>query len=92
MKNLTALILLLLLTASTFWENPDKTLAKIETNRDLIIGASKIFDVSPRILASIIYTERTLNYTWEDEALDDILAQAGLNSSIGFCQIKMKTD
>ena len=85
------LLQILLIPVFIYGERPDTTLRKIESNRDLIIGASRIFDISPRILASIIYTERTLNYTWEDRALDKILAEAGVNSSIGFSQIKLKT-
>ena len=87
------IILLQILFISTFiyGERPDTTLRKIKLKRDLIIGASRIFDISPSILASIIYTERMLNYTWEDKALDKILAEAGVNSSIGFSQVKLKT-
>ncbi|MEA3392170.1 MAG: hypothetical protein U9Q91_04255, partial [Candidatus Marinimicrobia bacterium] len=38
-----------------------------------------------------IYVERTNNYNWQDEYFDDYLAKKGQNSSIGFCQVKMKT-
>ena len=86
-------ILLYILTISTFVlaENPDTTLVKLQQRAELIEKASKIFDVDSKILTAIIYTERTLNYTWEDDALDNLLAVAGLNSSIGFCQVKLKT-
>lgn len=72
-------------------ENPDTTLKKINKNINLIKTASEKFDTDYKILCAIIYVERTLNYDWEDNALDEILANAGLNSSIGFCQVKMKT-
>ncbi len=72
-------------------EHPDSTISKIKANQKLIKDASKIFDIDPNILSSIIYVERTQNYTWEDDALDEYLAQVGLNSSIGFCQVKLKT-
>jgi len=72
-------------------EHPDTTIAKIKTNQKLIKEASKIFNIDSNILKSIIYVERTQNYTWEDDALDEYLAQVGLNSSIGFCQVKLKT-
>lgn len=75
----------------SFAEHPDSTLYKILLNENLIINSCKIFNVNSQILSSIIYVERTLNFTWEDEALDEYLAQVGLNSSIGFCQVKMKT-
>jgi len=86
-------ILLYILTISTiaFAEHPDTTIAKIKTNQKLIEKASSVFCINPNILKSIIYVERTQNYTWEDDALDEYLAQAGLNSSIGFCQVKLKT-
>jgi len=32
-----------------------------------------------------------MNFDWKDDALDIPLAESGYNSSIGFCQIKMKT-
>ena len=83
--------LLILLSFNLFAENPDTTISKIINHMDLIKSASKKFDIDYRILCSVIYTERTLNYTWEDKALDNVLAEVGLNSSIGFCQVKMKT-
>jgi len=47
--------------------------------------------VDTATLSAIIYTERTLNVDWRDDALDVLLAKSGQNSSIDFCQIKMKT-
>jgi len=82
---------ILILTKISFAEHPDTTLSKLEQRKKLIELASQIFDVDCKILTSIIYVERTLNYTWEDDALDNLLAEAGLNSSIGFCQVKLKT-
>ena len=87
----TILILILILTTLAFAEHPDTTLSKLQQRKELIKSASKMFDVNSKILSSIIYVERTLNYTWEDDALDSYLAEAGLNSSIGFCQVKLKT-
>lgn len=72
-------------------EHPDSTLYKISLNYNLVINSCKIFNVNPQLLSSIIYVDRTLNFTWEDETLDEYLTQVGLNSSIGFCQVKMKT-
>ena len=89
MKTIT--IIILILSTLIFAEHPDTTLSKLQQRSELIESASKIFDVNNKILASIIYTERTLNYSWEDDALDIILAEGGLNSSIGFCQVKLKT-
>lgn len=87
---LTALILLILSTI-VLAEHPDTTLSKLQQRKELIEFASEMFDVDSKILSLIIYVERTQNYTWEDDAVDNLLAEAGLNSSIGFCQVKMKT-
>ncbi|MFH0733696.1 MAG: hypothetical protein V1773_03870 [bacterium] len=72
-------------------ELPEITLNKIRANYPLILSAATLNNINPYYLAAIIYTERTLNYDWEDDAMDIILADAGLNSSIGFCQVKIKT-
>ncbi|MBU0560654.1 MAG: hypothetical protein KJ799_18780 [Bacteroidetes bacterium] len=81
----------LIFSVVVFAEHPDTTLAKLQQRKELIELASEVFDVDSKILSSIIYVERTLNYSWEDDAVDNLLAEAGLNSSIGFCQVKMKT-
>jgi len=74
-----------------FAELPDITLLKIKEHKTLIESAAKYFDINPKYLSAIIYVERTLNYDWEDDVLDIPLAEGGFNSSIGFCQVKMKT-
>jgi hypothetical protein len=40
---------------------------------------------------AIVYVERISNFDWKDKALDILLANSGHNSSIGFCQVKLKT-
>ncbi len=85
------IFLILALFSSLLCENRDTTLSKIRDRAALIENASKIYNIDKAILSSIIYVERTENYNWEDKALDNILAKRGLNSSIGFCQVKMKT-
>ncbi len=85
------IIFLLILSTTSEAENPDTTLQKINKNIKLIKEASGKFNIDYKNLSSVIFVERTLNYNWEDDALDEILADAGLNSSIGFCQVKMKT-
>lgn len=72
-------------------ENPDTTIKKINQKLFFIKSAAEKLDIDFKTLCAIIYTERELNYNWEDDALDILLAKSGLNSSIGFCQIKMKT-
>jgi hypothetical protein len=63
----------------------------INTNEKIIAVNCNMFDISPSVLSAIIYVERSMNYNWSDEALDIILAKTGHNSSIGFCQVKLKT-
>ena len=72
-------------------EHPDTTLLRLNEQSANIEYASKTFDINPDFLKSIIYIERIKNYNWQDEYFDDYLAIKGKNSSIGFCQVKMKT-
>lgn len=74
-----------------FAEHPDLTLFKFKEQSANIEYASKTFDIDPLKISSIIYVERVNNFTWQDEYFDDYLAKKGQNSSIGFCQVKMKT-
>ena len=74
-----------------FSEDHSETMKKIRNNYKYILDASHYFQINPSILASIIYTERTLIVDWTDEVFDVAIAKLGLNSSIGFCQIKIKT-
>jgi hypothetical protein len=73
-------------------EHPDSTYLKIKEHAPLIEHAAGLFCVNPAFLSAVIYTERTLNYDWTDQIYDLLLFEnLGLNSSIGFCQIKIKT-
>lgn len=72
-------------------EEPQVTLKKIHSAKTVIFNVANDFEVDPLILSSIIYTERTLNFNWDDEIFDEYLADIGYNSSIGFCQVKIKT-
>jgi len=74
-----------------FAEAPAITMQKIAQNQPLIQNAASKFGVDEKYLSAIVYTERTLNYDWTDDVLDITLAKAGKNSSMGFCQIKLKT-
>ena len=80
-----------LLLTNLFAENPDSSFKKIHDKYSILRIASKTFNIDITILESIVYAERTLNFDWKDDALDIPLAKSGLNSSIGFCQVKMKT-
>jgi len=72
-------------------EHPDTTMLRLAGQSKNITYASTAFDIDPLKLQSIIYVERTNNYDWRDKYFDVHLAQKGMNSSIGFCQVKMKT-
>ena len=72
-------------------EHPDSCLMKIEQNQLYIKDAAAKYKISSEVLSAIIFVERQLNYDWSDDALDIILAKTGHNSSIGFCQVKLKT-
>ena len=85
------LFIFIVFNTALFAEESSETLKKIEEKRYLIENAAMIFKIDPSILAAVIYTERRLNFSWEDEAVDILLAEASLNSSVGFCQVKMKT-
>lgn len=92
MSNSLKIILLILFPALLLnAEEPEKTLEKLKLNRALIENACLKTGVSPEYLEAVIYVERTENFTWEDDAVDELLARSGLNSSIGFCQVKIKT-
>jgi hypothetical protein len=91
---LPKLIFIIVISALPFLlhaEHPDTTLSKLEDQKSNIEYASKTFDINPDFFKVIIYVERTNNYNWQDEYFDDYLAKKGQNSSIGFCQVKMKT-
>ena len=74
-----------------FSENTDSAIFVIEKNSKYFNKSANVFDINPVFLKSIVYVERTLNYGWSDETFDVFLAQSGKNSSIGFCQVKLKT-
>jgi len=60
-------------------------------NKAYINKYAKIFEVSPRLLASIIYSEHKLNLKPGESTLDYIFAKSGYNSSLGVAQIKIST-
>lgn len=72
-------------------EIDQETVDLLHSKKNLISYAANKFDVNPSFLASIVYTERYLNYDWTDKVFDQALAMVGKNSSIGFCQVKLKT-
>jgi hypothetical protein len=83
--------LFLILLADVPAEPPETALYRINVNKKYFIRAAQYFDVNIFVLAAVTFVERTLNHDWSDDALDVILARSGKNSSIGFCQVKLKT-
>lgn len=88
---LTPFLFLFLLSNQLLAESHEKTYSKIIERKEMILLASEKFDVNPTFLSAVIYTERTKNYDWTDEAFDEAIARVGQNSSLGFSQVKMKT-
>jgi len=87
----TPLLIIIIPTIQLFGESHEDSYSKIVERKSMVLSASKLFDVNPKYLAAIIYTERTNNYDWTDEAFDEVIARVGQNSSIGFSQVKIKT-
>lgn len=63
----------------------------IHEQKENIQRAAEKFHISPRLLASIIYAERTLNERPGRDVVDMILARTGYNSSLGIAQVKVGT-
>ncbi len=69
----------------------ERVLNELVAYKNIITQAADNLNLSPRVVASVIYTERYLNYNWEDDLFDELFAESGYNSSIGFGQIKPNT-
>ncbi len=72
-------------------EEPEKVLRLLIENKEIIKSTGILFNVPSRLIASIIYTERTLNVNWMENQLDLLLAKSGYSSSIGLGQVKIHT-
>ena len=84
-------LLVLCISAVLKAEPSDSVLTKIMRYKTLIKQTCYEFDVNPDILISIIYTERTLNFNWQDKLFDVAGARAGYNTSVGLAQVKVST-
>ena len=85
------IVVFLALFIKTTVAGPDTALATIDQYNPVFRKAGQLFGVDARTLDAIVYVERNLNYDWKDRALDVLFARRGYNSSIGFCQVKLKT-
>jgi hypothetical protein len=56
-----------------------------------IVSAARTFDIDPRLLAAIVYTEQIYKVKPGEEVIDYVFALSGYNSSIGIAQIKVQT-
>ena len=57
----------------------------------LITAASGLVGVPPRVLASVVFAERSLNSRPAQALEEDVLARCGYNASLGLAQVKMRT-
>lgn len=80
-----------LLLSNLFAEHPDSAYKEINQRESYFRSSCIKFDINIKTLMAVVFVERILNFDWKDEALDILLAKSGYNSSIGFCQVKMKT-
>ncbi len=84
-------LILILNNEIIYAESKKDAINNIKEKAKYITHASELFDINSAFLSAIIYTERYLNFDWTDKAFDEFLARNGRNSSIGFCQVKIKT-
>ncbi len=84
-------VILLFTTSALAANNEERVLNEIAEHQQLIRNSANAFGISPRLVASVIYAERFLNYNLEDDWLDGLFAESGYNSSVGFAQIKVTT-
>ncbi len=80
--------MLLALITLLLWGNPESMLKE---HRGEIEEAASVFGISPRVLASVVYAERSLNVRPGEDMVDVVLARTGHNSSVGLAQVKVET-
>ncbi len=75
-----------------------KNIAELTSEEELllkykneILEAAEQLNISPRIIASIIYAEHKLNVKLGENILDYVFAKSGYNSSMGIAQVKINT-
>jgi len=69
----------------------DRTITLFKENAKAIRHAARVFEISPRLLVSAVYADRRMHYNLLDAALDEKIAKAGRNNSIGLAQIRVST-
>lgn len=71
--------------------SPNKEEELLIKYKNEINQAADAFNISPRIIASIIYSEHKLNVKLGESVLDFVFAKSGYNSSLGIAQVKINT-
>jgi hypothetical protein len=90
MRTVHLILPALLLVCSTSLST-ERAHAVLIENKNNIVQASRSFGIPPRLLASIVYAEHSLNVNLGEDILDKVLALSGYNSSIGVAQVKVET-
>ncbi len=80
--------MLLALITLLLWGNPESMLKE---HHGEIEEAARAFVISPRVLASVVYAERSLNVRPGEDIVDVVLARTGHNSSLRLAQVKVET-
>jgi hypothetical protein len=96
MRIVSALLTGLLLTSApqVFGQSPphaDLAEAILRENAEGIIAAARALDQAPRVLAAVIFAERSLNVRPAQSMEESLLARCGYNASLGVAQVKMQT-
>lgn len=82
---------LLIIATLTSYEDSSEAIQLLSKYCPVISKAAQLYEIKPRTLALIIYTERRLNYNQFDDLFDVPLARNGFNKSIGLSQIRLNT-
>lgn len=83
------LALLVLSAAPLISQDQVETL--LREHQQEISTAARQFRISARLLASVVFAERSLNVKPGELIVDYVLAKSGYNSSLGMAQVKVNT-
>src|SRR3989344_5978272 len=63
----------------------------VQAYKELIKGGAKEFDVDPVMIGAVIHQDQATNVNFVDTLFDNIGGLAGINTSIGIGQVRVKT-
>jgi hypothetical protein len=86
-----SVVSVIILFISSEYARSQSALSAIQKSANEINGAGRSFNISPRLIACVIYSENLLNVTWKDRDVDPLLARYGLDVSLGLGQVKVST-